>query len=228
MPWVKLDDHFPEHPKIDAAGPLGLALQVRALCHSSRNLTDGYLSLAAVKRLTADFPPDGNGPLSTWPDLMVKVGMWKEMKNGSGYMIHDYLKYNPSKKMVDLQRESDRKRKGFRQDSGRNPPAPDPDPDPQDQKQDQDLCANRGRSHRISGYSEWFSRLWSVAPKAMRKGKGKAFEVWVKKNLETRGEVIVAAMKDQDASDQWIGSDGKRFYPLLATWLNQGRYDDAS
>jgi hypothetical protein len=50
MPWVRLDEHFGEHPKVLAAGPLAGWLYVMGLGYCNRNLTDGLIPRAMVRR----------------------------------------------------------------------------------------------------------------------------------------------------------------------------------
>lgn len=102
MPWVRLDEQFPDHPKVVTAGPLCGWLHVCALAYCNRLLTDGFIPAAQVTRL-ADFSdvwgPDGAADFGIDPfDLAKKlcdVGMWKPVKGG--YLIHDYHDYQPSR-----------------------------------------------------------------------------------------------------------------------------------
>lgn len=142
--WIKIDDQFPDHPKIRSVGALGLALQMAAICYCGRYLTDGFLSYSAADALIRSvFAPftkeDGSiwqaaitsghagedADECDWKRLMVESGLWENSRKG-GYYIHDYLKYNPKKSEVLAQRDADRKRKGFQLDSARNPDAPSP------------------------------------------------------------------------------------------------------
>ena len=115
MPWVKLDDHFPDHRKLAELGdyaPLCGWLYVCGLAFCNRQLTDGRIPKAHVHRLAsfrhigletgsigpADRPYATVGddvtpePLA---DLLVTVGLWEDQ--GDAYYIHDYLDYQPSK-----------------------------------------------------------------------------------------------------------------------------------
>lgn len=94
MTWAKIDDHMPEHPKIVPAGPLALALQVRAICYCARHLTDGFLPALMVGSLTYDL---GN---RDWPKVMTDAELWEYDEARSGFIVHDYLDYNPSKAEV--------------------------------------------------------------------------------------------------------------------------------
>jgi hypothetical protein len=122
MTWARLDDQFPDHPKVRGLGCFGLALQTAAICYCARYLTDGFLSYSTTGQLVAsilsDFTlPDGRvvTPAVTsgmsgfdasdlaWPDLMVTVGLWESVPGG--YRVHDYLDYNPDKVKVLKERE---------------------------------------------------------------------------------------------------------------------------
>jgi hypothetical protein len=126
MAWVKIDDQFTDHPKAAEAGPLGVAMHVAGLCYCNRHLTDGFISEAVAARLlnfggiyTAQFP---GGILEEsqevhWRsvvDSLVHARLWEQIAGEySGWMIHDYLEYNPSKAETLAKREADvaRKRK---------------------------------------------------------------------------------------------------------------------
>lgn len=86
MTWVRLDDAFPEHPKVLALGDdyeAGVALHVRGLCYCARNLTDGHVPARMFREDAATIA------------RLVEVGMWHEAEGG--FVIHDYLDYNPSR-----------------------------------------------------------------------------------------------------------------------------------
>lgn len=95
MSWVRIDDHFPDHPKIAALGVLGPVagwLHVAALCYCARYLTDGFIPDGQVTRLAE------LGPRAKPTDVaarLVDVGLWDRTQGG--YVVHDYLEYNPSR-----------------------------------------------------------------------------------------------------------------------------------
>lgn len=64
--WVRVDEHFPEHPKVLKAGailggPDGcgrvVAVWLEALCYSNRYLTDGFIPEAVARRFRLDRNP---------------------------------------------------------------------------------------------------------------------------------------------------------------------------
>lgn len=122
MTWVRLDDQTPDHPKYANLGdlaPLGLALQVRALCYANRYLTDGHISPGALPQLLRGFAPcqPDTGEVIDWPALMVSAGIW-ETNGGAGYRIHDYADYQPSRAAIEAERQAARARMRARRGSG--------------------------------------------------------------------------------------------------------------
>jgi hypothetical protein len=114
--WVKLDDHFVEHPKILAAGPLAGWLYLAGLCYANRLLTDGFIPGEMVTALQACLtPPNGrsNGHKSlTLAQRLCAAELWHEatVAGLAGYQIHDYAQYQPTKKKVLTARKSTQKR----------------------------------------------------------------------------------------------------------------------
>jgi hypothetical protein len=91
LTWVKIDEAFPEHPKVDQVGPLGAFMQVAALCYCNRNLTSGFVPRGVVRRLI-----DLDGfqiSAQELADKLVQARMWIPVEGG--YRIHDYAKYQP-------------------------------------------------------------------------------------------------------------------------------------
>jgi hypothetical protein len=140
MPWIKLDDHFDEHPKVAAAGPLGIALWVSAIAYSNRNLTDGFVPTSVAQRLIdcrgvmlidhydkdklfEESPPDPWYTAVLAVSDLVQAGLFEE--TSGGYRIHDYDKFQPSKAEVMEERRkwADKKRsqRGNTQSNGESP-----------------------------------------------------------------------------------------------------------
>lgn len=107
MPWVRIDEEFARHPKVVAAGPLGMAMQIAALCYCNQYLTDGFIPRSVVGGLL-DFEGlgmrmwqgdvMGGGEDATWQlvvEDLLTAGLWVEEKGG--YRIHDYHDYQPSR-----------------------------------------------------------------------------------------------------------------------------------
>jgi hypothetical protein len=120
--WVKLDDHFADHPKIVAVGPLAGWLFVAGLCYANRLLTDGFIPENQVDRLFIPAPPGaqktnggakrttkgGANQSAKLAHKLCEIGLWKPatVKGTSGFLIHDFLKYQPSKRRVLRERKT--------------------------------------------------------------------------------------------------------------------------
>lgn len=129
MPWVKLDDSFDEHPKIDALSDAAFRLHVAGLCYSARNLSDGHIPSVRAPRLTVTAKARHIAELVT-------AGVWDAVDDG--YMIHDFLEYQRARTDVLSEREAARVRmENVRANKKRTPPErspevrlPRPDPTP--------------------------------------------------------------------------------------------------
>ena len=153
MAWVKLDDHFPEHPKLLGLGhklPICGWLQICAIAYCNRHLTDGLFPTAA---LVSFLPFSEHVQWTNWDaedhpvtidvfllaDDMVRAGIWDGPFDGV-YRIHDYLEYQPSKADTKALREARAAagRAGGQANAKQNGskgeaklyPVPDPVPDP--------------------------------------------------------------------------------------------------
>jgi hypothetical protein len=97
--WVRLDEAFSEHPKIQKVGPLGVSLFTTGLAYCNRNLTDGDIPERQAMAL-ADWSSD-RGALAKPQDLidaLVAANLWE--LRPTGYYVHDYPKYQPTKAEV--------------------------------------------------------------------------------------------------------------------------------
>jgi len=111
MSWAKLDDHFPTHPKVLAAGGDAAWLHVCALCYCAEHLTDGLVPKVLVGRLS------DRKRATALAVRLVEVGMWVD--EGDCFRLHDYLVYNPSRERVETEREEARiRRVSFGKTSG--------------------------------------------------------------------------------------------------------------
>ncbi len=86
MTWVRLDDSFTDHPKVDGLSDAAFRLHVAGLCHSARFLTDGFVAASRVDRLVRRYKPALTAEL-------VAAGAWDARPEG--WQIHDYTEWNP-------------------------------------------------------------------------------------------------------------------------------------
>jgi hypothetical protein len=86
MGWVYLDDRFPEHPKVLAAGDEAAWLFVCGVAYTNRGAGDGMIPKNAVGRLTGLRKP------MQLAARLVDVGLWHDKDDC--YAIHDYGFWN--------------------------------------------------------------------------------------------------------------------------------------
>lgn len=91
MTWVKLDDQFPEHPKVMALGKdrlPGMGLWLVGAGYCGRHLTDGFIPRAFLV---------GSEQIRL-ARCLVGVGLWEDVSGG--YRMHDYHDYQPAREEV--------------------------------------------------------------------------------------------------------------------------------
>ena len=102
MPWFKVDDSFHSHPKVLAAGNEAVGLYVRCGSYAAQHLTDGFIPEQTVQSfggLNSSRGADG-----TLADALVKTKLWRRTRGG--WIMPDYLDFNPSKEAVENERRA--------------------------------------------------------------------------------------------------------------------------
>lgn len=113
MPWVRLDENFPDHPKMVAVGPLGRDLFVSTLCYCNRHLTDGFIPRAQLPLLANydDHLLESDATLPGMPEkvtvwqlaeALISVGAWVTVDGG--FRVHDYATYQPTRAEIQSER----------------------------------------------------------------------------------------------------------------------------
>ena len=222
MAWVRSDDNEPNHPKIFRAGVAGYGFFQAAKCYCSRNLTDGFIPVGDLSLILPGVSFRAAVKLCI---RLVECGLFE--KEDTGYRVHDYLHYNPSKDQV-LERRSERAEAGrsgglakalavarrepeveLRTPACPGPARPGPAlPDPTPKKLPRQESAG-------------FARFWAVFPK--RVGRDEAFRAWMRKGCEGVTDEILTALAKHSA---YLLREGGKFVPNPATWLSQGRWKD--
>ena len=99
MSWVKLDDHWMDHPKIIKAGRDARDVWLASITWCAIQLTDGELPAEILPTLCVMAGvPVAN--CQTFAKTLLDVCLWDATENG--YCVHDYLDYNPSKDQVEI------------------------------------------------------------------------------------------------------------------------------
>lgn len=193
MGWAKFDDRYSEHPKVVAAGPLAELLDRRAIEYSARQETDGFVPEQQARRLCADLVMDLGADWIEIVKALIEVGRWIEAPGG--YLIHDFLDYNPPRAKRDADRQAARERmaaarankRGRSQDVRANTsgssgnPVPVPQPVPQRSTPSSTAVDT---DDPLRGFEEF----WDAWPQrgGRKVGRGKAEERWRKLSLDDR------------------------------------------
>src|SRR4029077_1920977 len=118
VPYLALDDRFPDNPKVAALSDRAFRLHVAALCHCAANLTDGLI------RDDSNYARKFGGNIRSYLRItneLCSAGLWAKVDGG--FRIHDYLDWNASAAQIKEKRRKDRARKRAKafDDSERNP-----------------------------------------------------------------------------------------------------------
>ena len=102
MGWLKKDDRFADHRKIRRLSDGAYRLHDTALCACAKDETDGLLTEADLDDL------QHSARLRKYIGELVKAGLWEPIEGG--WMMHDYLHYNPSHAKLEAERAASRLR----------------------------------------------------------------------------------------------------------------------
>ena len=103
MTWARFDDGFPGHRKVRRLTDGAYRLHTTAICHCAHDLTDGLVTPEDIE----DMPSIRQAEKRIIE--LIRRDLWSVVPDG--WMIHDYLDYNPSREQVMAERESARERK---------------------------------------------------------------------------------------------------------------------
>jgi hypothetical protein len=93
MPWFRIDDTFADHPKVTNAGNAAAGLWVRCGTYSSRFLLDGVVPNDIAKRYGS----------RREIERLLMARLW--LPCDGGFVMPDFLDYNPSAEQVRLDRK---------------------------------------------------------------------------------------------------------------------------
>jgi hypothetical protein len=218
MSWVKLDDNFPDHPKVALLPLRARWVFIQGLCYAARYLTDGLIPEQVANRW--------EGPQAT--SALVDAGLW-ELDESRAFRIHDYLIYNPSRDEMDA--KSDANRAAARTRWDKHPAS--------DSASDTHAKRTRGRDGTGSGGSSNGSHSGGVASAKppyepaefvefyeraypRREGRGAARKAWATAVGKAAAQDIIAgARRFADDPNRTAG-----YTPHPSTWLNREGWGD--
>lgn len=105
MSWAKLDDAFYDNPKVVDTSREAIGVFVCGLSYCARHLTNGRIALAIVPSLVGP----NKSALEIIVTELVAKGFWHAVSGG--YLVHDYLHFNPTKYQVQKRRKDAENRK---------------------------------------------------------------------------------------------------------------------
>lgn len=112
MPWVRFDDQFSIHRKVDRLSDAAYRLHTSAIFWSARNLTDGFVSAEDLDGVTARVRTPARFATEcvdrdTWHEARTPCASPKcpAPVEADGWVIHDYWAYQPTKAQVMADRE---------------------------------------------------------------------------------------------------------------------------
>lgn len=100
MTWAKLSDDFADHPKVEEISNDAFALYVVALVDCCRRLTDGVISQKHL-RLLQTMRGVGDNAVNE----LLQVELW-QMNGDGAFEVHDFLKYNPSRRKENRRKDA--------------------------------------------------------------------------------------------------------------------------
>ena len=245
MAWLKVDDGFYDHPKVDDLSLEAVGLWLLCATYSSKHLTGGFVSRTRVARfggipsgtrsggrIGGDSVPDDTR--SNPVDELVQSGLLYEV--GEGYQFHDWDAYNPSAEEAKARREdmSDGGREGNHRRWHVSRGIVDPDcgwcksspigSSGSDRVPDSGADSGGESSRPVPSPSiaQAFEAFWSEYPKKVaKKAALKKFETAINSGVDPARIIESAKLYAQS-----VEGTERKFIKQPDGWLNAGRWDD--
>jgi hypothetical protein len=228
MPWVRSDDDEPQHVKFLQVPIAAYGLFQAAKCYASRRGTNGFIPLEAMGG--AIYPNVTRQQCIRLAQILAAARDPRrpdskplfEVVEG-GWMIHDYLDYNPTAEQAKAKRDANRGRIQRWRNGQRNalqnadvtpPPYPVPDPVPVPKPE------KAKKPPRADARSEAFEAFWAIYPR--RVAKGDAVKAWRAKKCDDFAAEVIDAVERHRESLRAKGD----YCPYPASWLNAERWND--
>lgn len=222
MAWLKVDDGFHDHPKVDELSLEAVGLWLLCATWCSRHLTDGEVPGGRVKRL---------GGTPALCSELVRANMWRtsdDVRDGAvanKYFFINWGDWNPTNEHVQKEREKARIRmqnlRGGAPDQGKR--SDDVRPNIARTSDDvRDPVPSRPVPISNAQNDEHFAKFWDAYPRRKAKKEAqKKFNKAVKDGVEP--DVLIEAAKVYAKS---VAGKEDKYIAYPTTWLNQGRWDD--
>ena len=102
MTWLRKDDKFPEHRKIRRLSDGAYRLHDTALCYAAKDESDGLITIEDLDEM------QHGAKLRKHIPALIAAALWEEVDGG--WLIHDFLNYNPSHEQQEVKRAAARER----------------------------------------------------------------------------------------------------------------------
>ncbi len=245
MAWVRLDDRFPQHPKVIGLSHEAFRLCVSAFCYSSLYQTDGKLLHVCLDNVIANCVhgvEDHQQVLEIIKEL-VSAGLWEE--HPGYYFIHDFFDYNISKserlKLSEMRRKSGLKggkanakqlasrllehRSSKTEANDRSSPSPSPSglsTTPLPPPTGASASTKKSKSKNKLDDPPGFSDFWMIYPRHI--ARQPAVKAW--RSLDPSPELQATILKALRMQLPIFGQRDPEKIPHGATWLNAKRWQD--
>ena len=241
--YVPLSATYADDERIMEAGEDAELLYVRMLAYAARTpLTEGWISDRVLQSRLGILPrPTGNGA-GTVPgtDAGSRAGVLRDVglieRDGEGWRITSWLKWNRSAAEMSRERDRDRRRKtsgydgsGAGTGAGNGAGVPDPfrgaDTDTDTEEEEPSFKpaglnpVKPPMKPRMNLHN--FDQFWALYPR--RQGKGDAEKAWSKALKSVDSDTILNGLREHLPD---IQAKERQFQPLPSTWLNQRRWED--
>ena len=242
--YIRLHDGMPDHPKVVGLSNAAFRLYVEALCWCSRQLTDGLVPAAALKRM------GGSSPAAI---RELAAAQLFEVGDGSEWVIHDYTEHQRTAFEVEQYRKSKQSagtagnHERWHSARGLVDPScefctiadashvrshPDRTTESQTDREtspetETDTKKEKKKELDQAGSDDDldFVAFWSAYPRKI--GKGHARKAWraavVGSHVDPK-EIILACERFRDETR--MQRTEQKFIPHPTTWLNAERYGD--
>jgi hypothetical protein len=191
MAWIKIDDSFPDHPKVVGLSDEAFRVHISGLCYCGKYLTDGKVPMQIASRFA-------NGSMLTLAELSL-AGLWLEDVENNGFIIHDYLAHQTSKSQVEVKRASLRER----QKRYRDKQAPDNNVEPVDDDWDNALITEPEYRIQNTEYIKQNTEEKQLLPTPRVASAKQAVENISNKLTEARANGINAWNLSRLVEDEW-------------------------
>lgn len=240
MAWVRVDDQFPDHPKVIALDLASSGLWLHGLCYANRHLTDGFVPAALVRRV-------GDETAEAAAARLVSAGLWEPVDGG--WVVHDYAEYQRSREEIESvsgkraeagraggmakakQTASNRQANGWQvasndlanaeqsEANAEQNPAPTPTPTPVENGSLRSLAAtSRGKATDPPG----FAAFWAAYPR--NQDRKAAVEEWRRIKPDDDAQAAILAGLERAKRDE--GFAGGQYAPYAVRWLKHRRWED--